>query len=82
MRLKIKKSMYLGRAKQTVWVKAYASVPDLRLNAPSSGIQPCQTEQVGLSVSSMIEVSTKSAWLLCLCLLIQYGYYNTVYCFS
>ena len=74
--------MYLGRAKQTVWVKAYASEPDLRLNAPSRGIQPCQTEQVGLSVSSMIEVSTKSAWLLCLCLLIQYGYYNAVYCFS
>ena len=74
--------MYLGRAKQTVRAKAYAIERDLRLNAPSRGIQPCQTGQVGLCVSSMIEVSTNTAWLLCLCLLIQYGCFNSVYCFS
>ena len=74
--------MYLGRAKQTVWVKAYASEPDLRLNAPSRGIQPCQTGQVGLCVSSMIEMSTKTAWLSRLCQVNQYGCGNTVYCFS
>lgn len=29
--------MYLGRAKQTVWVKAYASEPDCKVECPIEG---------------------------------------------
>lgn len=72
---------YLCQAEQPVWATAYASAPDKKLNAPSRGIQFCRTNQPGLCVSSMNEVSTKSAQLFRLCLPIQYGYKTTVYCF-
>ncbi len=76
------KNAYLCRAKQTVRAKAYASALDLRLNAPSRGIQSCQTEQPGLCVSSRYRMSAKTAQLSRLCIVNQYGSCNTVYCFS
>ena len=73
---------YLCPAEQPVRAKAYASAPDKRLDAPSRGIQSCRTSLPGLCVSSMTEVSTKTARLSRLCLSIQYDYKTTVYCFS
>ena len=73
---------YLCPAEQTVRATAYASAPDKKLNAPSRGIQFCRTNQPGLCVSSMNEVSTKSAQLFRLCLSIQYENKAIVYCFS
>ena len=73
---------HLCQAEQTVWATAYASAPDKKLNAPSKGIRFCRTNQPGLCVSSMAEVSTKTAQLFRLCLPIQYDYKTTVYCFS
>ena len=70
---------YLCRAEQTVRAKAYASAPDLKLNAPSRGIQFCRTNCPGLCVSSMTEVSTKTAQLFRLCLSIQYDNNKGVY---
>ncbi len=70
---------YLCRAEQTVRAKAYASVPDIILNAPSRGIQFCRTNSPGLCVSSMTEVSTKTAQLFRLCLSIQYDNNKSVY---
>ena len=73
---------YLCRAEQTVRAKAYASAPDIKLNAPSRGIQFCRTNSPGLCVSSMTEVSTKTAQLFRLCLSNQDDNEATVYCFS
>ena len=73
---------YLCRAEQPVWAKAYASAPDKKQNAPSRDILFCRTNQPGLCVSSMTELSTKTAQLFRLCLSIQYDYKTTVYCFS
>ena len=73
---------YLCRAEQTVRAKAYASAPDIKLNAPSRGIQFYRTNSPGLCVSSMAEVTTKAAQLFRLCLSIQYDNKTTVYCFS
>jgi hypothetical protein len=70
---------YLCRAEQTVRAKAYASAPDIKLNAPSRGIQFCRTNSPGLRVSSMTEVSTKTARLFRLCLSIQYDNNKNVY---
>ena len=70
---------YLCRAKQTVRATAYASAPDRKLNAPSRGIQFCRTNSPGLCVSSMTEVSTKTAQLFRLCLSIQYDNNKSVY---
>ena len=70
------------QAEQPVWATAYASAPDKKLNATSRGIQFCRTNQPGLCVSSMTEVSTKTARLFRLCLLIQYDNKIPVYCFS
>ena len=73
---------YLCTAEQTVRAKAYASVPDQKLNAPSRGTQFCRTNSPGLCVSSMTGVSTKTARLHSLCLSIQYDNPKSVYCFS
>ena len=73
---------YLCRAEQTVKAKAYAGKPDIKLNAPSRGIQFCRTNSPGFYVSSMDEVSSKTAQLFRLCLSIQYDNEATVYCFS
>lgn len=78
----MKKIDYLCRAEQTVWAKAYASASDFRVNAPSRGIHSCRTEQPGFCVSSITDMSRISVRHLRLCLLIQYGFYKTVYCFS
>ncbi len=75
----MKTMSYLCRAEQTVRATAYASVPDIILNAASRGIQFCRTNSPGLRVSSMTEVATKTAQLFRLCLLIQYDYNKTVY---
>ena len=78
----MKINFYLCTAEQTVWAKAYASALDLRLNAPSRGIQSCRTEQPGLCMSSMTAVSTKTVCFCGMCLLIQYGFSKAVYSFS
>ena len=70
---------YLCRAEQTVRAKAYAGKPDIKPNAPSRGIQFCRTNSPGLCVSSMTEVSTKTAQLFRLCLSIQYDNNKSVY---
>ena len=79
----MKITQYLCQAEQTVQVKAYASKPDPRPNAPSRGIQSCRTEQTRFGVSSKLDlcvnknstaselVSTDSGWLWQHCLLIQ-----------
>ena len=43
----VKNVTYLCKAERTVRAKTYASALDLRLNAPSRGIQSCRTEQPG-----------------------------------
>ena len=63
--------LYLCHAERQVLAKAYASRLDLNLNAPSRGIQVCRTSKPRLCVSSMTEVSTKTARLFRLCLSIQ-----------
>ena len=59
----LKINAYLCTAEQTVWAKAYASALDLRLNAPSRGIQSCRTAQPGLCMSSMNAVNKNSMLL-------------------
>ena len=71
--------LYLCRAEQTVWAKAYASASDKKLNAPSRGIRFCRTNSPGLCVSSMTKVSTKTAQLFRLCLSIQDDNIESVY---
>ena len=73
---------YLCAAEQTVGAKAYASALDLRLNAPSRGIQSCRTEQPGLCMSSMNAATTKTVCFCSTCPLILYAFCKAVYCFS
>jgi len=62
---------YLCQAERQGLAKAYVSSLDLTLDAPQWGIQGCRTSKPRLCVSSMTEVSTKTARLFSLCLLIQ-----------
>ena len=70
----VKNVTYLCKAERTVRAKTYASALDLRLNAPSRGIQSCRTEQPGLYMSSMSAVSTKTVCFCSMCLVMQYGF--------
>ena len=77
----VKNITYLCKAERTVRAKTYASALDLRLNAPSRGIQSCRTEQPGLCMSSMTAVSTKTVCFCGMCLLIQHAFCKADYCF-